>query len=490
MATLAQRAKLKTLYEQSMEAGGLPAFRRNWEQSLGVHGEDGPQRFDGEKRELDHKKWHVGEVMHTLLGNDWRQTFAQFYQRAGASRFEAILPGELNLVSAGLDVIAGLMNARALEAAAAPEWIWDRMCTVEEASGEGGFHIGLRAKNDQPATDLAPGQRIPLATITQTRIHRNRTLNQGQRVAVNFWTIKDDLTGQIMEAVDAIGRQVLAERERKVADAVMGISLTVGGANTKALTVSTGTNIGADHLAVPVVQDGLTFFPYQKGLYGAAGANAGAVVPSPENGLYIQNYANDCFTDGLGLSDYTALGKMLQIWLANLDPFSGLPVPAPEGITLLVAPGPAAIQMKALLQAEAIWQAGAASAVATAFGTQTISSYNLIRAMVREIVSSQFWANRLTSVGTVTLAANGTYAHLTMANVVGNTYHTAGSVQSAFYAGDFKRAVHYWQRMPYQVIQVPLSSVEFAEQTVLIQDHREAGQAFWVEPRAVYRAWA
>jgi len=494
MATITQRKKIKALFEQSMADGGLPAFKRNWDKSLGL--EDvgpGQQRFNREQREVDHKDFHVGEICHALMGNDWRDNLSQFASEANHQRYEGIggqiMGGELSLVSASLDVIAGLMNARALQAAAAPEWIWDRMCTVEEASGEGGFHIGLRAKDDQPSTDLADGQLLPTATITQTRIHRNRTLNQGQRVKVNLWAVRDDLTGQIMEAVDNTSRQVQAERERKVADAVLGICPLGAGATTKATLISAGTNIGTDGLAMPCVQDGLSFFPYQKGIYGASGANAGAIIPAPENDVYVQNFANSTETDGLGLGDYTALGKMLQIWLANRDPFTKLPVPAPDGVTIFVAPGPAAIQLKFLLEAESLWQAGTAAAVATALGTQTISGYNLVKALVRDIVSSQFWAERLVAAGTPKLAAAGTYLHQKLTNAVGDVATTTGSVQSAFYAGDFKRAVHYWQRMPYQVQQVPLSSIEYGEQTVIVQDQRERGQAFWVEPRAVYRAW-
>jgi hypothetical protein len=493
MATITQRKKIKALFEQSMADGGLDTFKQNWDKSLGIENLGaGRQRLNFEQREVDHNDFHVGEVCHALMGNDWRDNLTQFATEANQRRFEGqggqIMGGELSLVSASLDVIAGLMNARALQAAAAPDWIWDRMCTVEEASGEGGFHIGLRAMNDPHSTDLADGQSLPTAHTVQTRIHRNRTLNQGQRVKVNLWAVRDDLTGQIMEAVDNTSLMVLAERERKVADAVLGISATSGAANTKALTVSAGQNIGTDGLAMPVVQDGLSFFPYQKGIYGASGANAGAVILAPENDRLIQNFANATETDALGLTDYNALVKGLQILLANLDPFTVLPVPISlQGSQFFVAPA-AAVQLKFLLEAETLWQV--AANLTAAGGKNTVSSYNFVEELKLNVISSQYWANRLTSVGVTKLAANGTYSHQTLTNAVGDTFATAGSVLSAFYMGDFKRAVHYWQRMPYQVVQVPLSSIEFGEQTVIVQDQRERGQAFWVEPRAVYRAWA
>jgi hypothetical protein len=483
MASLLQRKKVKQLFEQSMAAGGLPAFRENWDRSLGIYG----QQFEQDHREVAHQDFHVGEICHTLLGNDWRDSIDQGWREAGARRFEsAILPGELSYVSGALDVIAGLMNARALERAANPEWIWDRMCTVEEATGEGGFHIGLRNMPDsQPSKDLADGQSLPEAKIIGTRIHRNRTLNQGLRVKVNYWTLRDDLTGQIMDAVDNTAVQVLAERERKICDAVLGIAPSGSGA-TFALNVSSGTTIGIDGLAIPCIQDGLTFFPYQKGVYGT---NVNAVVVSPENGLAVANFANCQDTDTFGLADYMAIQRAIATMVQNLDPFTGLPTQLDfRGMQFFVAPA-AEVQLKFLLQAEQIWQLGAI-ALTTAYGTNNVSKFNLVRDLGLEIVTSQFWATRCCTAGLTTVGPTGTYAHQALTQAVADTYHTAGSIMSAFWMGHFKKAVHYWQRMPYQVVQVPLSSMEYGEQTVLVQDQRERGQAFWVDPRQVYRTWA
>lgn len=474
-----------------MPQGGLPAFRRNWEQSIGVHEEDGRRVFKADKREVDYKDFHIGATCEALMGPHWRQTFEQFWREASRARFEGtggtVLTGDLPYVSAALDVIAGLANARALERPLAPQFIWQDFCTPTEIVGEGGFDIIVRAAGNQPSKDLADGQPIPTTDLLGSRVHRNRTLNQGLRCKVNKYTILDDLTGTLYEAVDEVADQVLNERERKVADCVLGIALTTGAANTFALTVSQGAAIGSDNLAIPVSQDGLTFFPYQKGVYGAAGTNAGAVVASPQNGRYIRNFANDNFTDGAGLADYNCLVRALSTLSANRDPFTLLPVQVDlSGMMILVSPA-SEVQLKFLLAAEKLWQGGAVG-IATALGSATVSSYNYARELAPNIRSSQLWMNRLLDVGVTTLAANGTYAHFTFNATAG--YATVASVHSALYMGHYKRAVRYAQRMPYSVIQVPLSSQEYAEECVMIQDVRERGQAYWVDPRVVWRAWA
>ena len=398
------------------------------------------------------------------------------------------MAGDTGLVSAGLDVIAGLMNARALARAQDPEWIWDRMCTVEQANGEGGFHIGSRTRPDNyPFTDLSPGQGLATAKLTQTRIHRNRTLNQGLRVKVNFWAIRDDLTGQIMESVDQGGSlPVLTERERKVADALLGVSQGTGSANTFATTTSSGTTIGTDGLAVPQIQDGLTFYPWQKGVYGI---NVNATVVSPENGLAIANYGNCNDTDGYGIADYTAIVRAFQCLSKNRDPFTGLPIPADlTGMQVLIPPA-GEIQFKFLLEAYALWQIGN-SGFTTTGGTAQQSAYNYLATRKLDIIMSQYWFNRLIDVGVAKVSSNGTYSQQKLTYAVGDTFSTVGSIMSAFYMGRFKEALIYWQRMPYQAVQVPLSSIEHGEQTVIVQDHRERGQAFWHNPRVCWRAWA
>ena len=486
-----KQKKLRSLFEASMSQGGLPAFRRNWEQSIGLQEDDrGQLHFDPEKREVDYKDFHVGAVMDALVGPRWRGTFERSYQRASNMRFEGlggtVMSGELPYVSAAIDVIAGLANARALERPRAPQFIWDSFCTPTEINGEGGFDIIVRTDGDKPSTDLADGEPIPTVTLKGSRIHRNRTLNQGLRTKINKYTIMDDLTGTLYSAVDENADQVLNERERKVADCVMGVALTTGGANTFALTVSQAAAIGSDGLAIPVQQDGVTFFPYQKGVYGAAGANSGAVVTSPQNGKYVRNYGNCNFTDALGLTDYNAFVRALNILTQNRDPFSGLPYPLDlAGMTILVSAA-SEIQMKFMLQAEALWQV--ASSLTAAGGLVTISNMNMLRDLNLNVKTSQVWMNRLLDVGVTTLAANGTYAHLGFNATAG--YATAASINSVLYMGHFKEAVRYAQRNPYTVMQVPLSSDEYAEEVVLVQDVRERGQAYWVNPRVVWRAWA
>ena len=508
MATATQQKRLKTLFEQSMQEGGLRKFRENWEKSIGIHQRerscltpDGErqnrfeQAFDANDRAVDHRDWSVGEALCAVIGPSWRSSLDQFWQRAAAARFEGvgsdIMAGDTPYVSAGLDVVAGLLNARSLQRAKDPEWIWDRMCTVEEAVGEGGFHIGSRVRpDDQTFQDLADGQMPPTQKVTSTRVHRNRTLNQGLRAKVNYWALRDDLTSQIMESVDQVSVFVLSERERKVADALMGVATGT--------TLGSGPSVGVPGNAVPMTQDGLNFFPWQTG---TLGTNANATNPAPENGVAVANFANDGTAtgssggDGKGLTDYTTIVRALQTLYANNDPFTGLPPNMSfQGMQFLVAPA-AKVQLEFLLQAKAIWQIanygfnpgiGAAGTV----GGATVSDYNIVEKMKLEIVESQYWFNRLVTAGVYKVGSTGTAYQTKLTNGPTDSYNTAGSIMSAYFMGHFKECLSYWQRMPYQTIQVPLSSVEYGEQTVLLVEHRERGFPFWKEPRKVWRTWA
>ena len=360
----------------------------------------------------------------------------------------------------------------------APEFIWDRMCTPVEITGEGGFDVIIRSDGMQPFIDLADGESIPTVKVKGSRVHRNRSLNQGLRTKVNKYTILDDLTGTLFQAVDENADQVLNERERKVADCLMGVSA--------ATTLATAEDIGKPGLAMPMSQDGLTWFPWQKGVYGT---NAGAAAVSPQNQKLIQNYGNCADTDGLGLTDYTALVRATQVLNGNRDPFTALPVQVRwENMQFLVAPS-AVFQLEVLLQAKAIWQI-ANSGFTTSGGTATVSEFNLVERFKLQIERSQIWFNRLVDVGVYKISSAGSVTHQTLTNAAGDTYNTVGSIMSCFFMGHFKEALGYVVRNPYSVIQVPLGPAEFGEETVLIQDVRERGQAYWKDPRKVYRTWA
>ena len=89
------------------------------------------------------------------------------------------------------------------------------MCTVTEIEGEGGFDIIVRSDGGQPGHASCDGQALPTVKLKGSRVHRNRTLNQGLRTKINKYTILGYLTGTLYGAVDENADQVLNERERK-----------------------------------------------------------------------------------------------------------------------------------------------------------------------------------------------------------------------------------------------------------------------------------
>jgi hypothetical protein len=493
--------KVRTLFESAVKEGGLDLFKLRFEQSLGIVRDDANHpSLDDNAKAVDHADIPPEVACEALMGPGWRKTFEQHWIAADMARrrFEgvgsAVLPGELSTVSGAFDVFAGLVGARMLARPAAPEFIWDRMCDVRPNMYEGGFDIGTRPSIDvtkkQDGTDLPPGQIGPVVHLVPTRVHRNRPLRQQKFVKINWHTARNDLTGSLYQSVDECADLVLYERERKVADALLGVSAGTGSANTFATTVSSAEAVGTDNLAVPQSQDGLVWFPYQKGTYGA---NVNAAVPAPQTGVLVANYANANETDGAGLTDYTALVRWLKIAALNKDPWTGRPWPVTmRGATILIAPG-SRPQLEFLLQARALWQIANAAGTTTGLsgaGTATVSDYNFIREMGIQIVESQYWMSRLVDVGVAKVSSGGTYSHQSLTAASTDTYNTAGSIYSAFYAGFPKRAMAYDQVMPYESVQLPLTSVEYSEQTISYNMFQEQGFPYWFQPREMWRAWA
>ena len=486
-----QMAKVRKLFDASMAEGGTAVFGQRFEQSLGVvRDESGHAEYDPEQRAVDHEDLPPEVCCEALMGPRWRSTFEQHWQEAARrrTRFEgigsAVMPGELATVSGAFDVFAGLVGARMLARPQLPKFIWDRMCRVVPNLYEGGFDIGTRPDYDVSAVnttngiDLAPGQRGPTVTMKPTRVHRNRPMRQQKFVKINWHTARNDLTGTLYSSVDEVADIVLFERERKVADAVLGIS-----AGT---TLATAETIGTPGLAMPMSQDGLTWFPWQAGTFGT---NANSKTPSPQNQKLVANYANANETDGQGLTDYGCMVRALKILTLNRDPFTQAPIDAMlEGMKFFVAPG-SEPQLRSLLQAFALWQLNNAAGPISAF-TANQTSFNYLASLNLEVITSQYWTSRLTDVGVYKVSSTGAVTHQTLTNAASDTYNTVGSVYSALYAGHFGEAVNYDQIMPYESVALPLSSEEIAEQTISYNMFQEDGQAYWVHPRKVWRAWA
>jgi hypothetical protein len=497
----AKEREIKVLYDASMPKGGLPAFKLNFEQSLGVHydehmTQDGQshtvQKLDTNRRVLDHTDLHVGGCMNALLGRDWRTKFEGGWKQAIHLKYEGVgsatMPGDLPYVSAALDVIAGLANARALERAAAkPRWIWDEMCTPVEIMGEGGFDIGARADFDvnqvQDGTNLAPGQRGPTVKLLGTRVHRNVSLRQHKRAMINKQTVINDLTGQLFQAIDDVDDLVCYERERKVADLALGIG-------------------SAAFPATYFSKDGLSVFPYQAGIWAAAGTtptstvgNIGTNLPSPQNQKCVTNYANAVTNDGHGFDSYLLLVRALQVLTSNHDPFTGLPLEVPlEGMKIWCAPA-AKPQVEFLLGQLVLWQIQNAAGTTTGLsgaGSATQSGYDLLKAMKIEVVTSQIWADRVLNIGLqkATPYNSNTAAYQTFTNLTASSYNTANSILGLGLLGHFKNAIHYHMIEPFNTAAAPLGPDQVAEQVVHIQDFFEQGSAYWVRPWEVWRFYA
>ena len=151
MTGLANKIKyLNTL----METCKSPAeFRREFKRKLGVTTHQKlitndrnvtelvpVEKFNANSpdREFDHNDFQFGEIMQNALKADWRTKFENSYQDSCRVRFNVIGSSSVNsdapYTSAAVDVIAGLVNARALARPQSPKYIGHEFCKEEESS--------------------------------------------------------------------------------------------------------------------------------------------------------------------------------------------------------------------------------------------------------------------------------------------------------------------------------------------------------------------
>ena len=487
-----QKRAIKALFDESMAKGGLAEFKKNFNESIGLADDpdnEGRKIMESSKQILDYKDVPGEVCCEAIMGESWKQTFEQMYVPAAQARMHyesagsAVLPGELSTVSAAFDVFAGLVNARMLEKTKDAALIWDRLCNVVTNPGEGGFDIRTRAQYDvgnQSDTDMPPGTRGPVVGLVPTRVHRNRPMYTQKRCKINWHTARNDLTGTLYSSVDEVADMVLWERERKVIDLALAVS-TAG--NT---TFATPPSIGQPGLCTPANRDGLNWAPYQEGVYNG---NAGANLPSPQGGVLVSNYANSNVVNGVGLTDNTTLIRMLKQLTLNRDPWTGkFKEISLKGMKFLIPPG-SRPQLEFLLSSRMLWQMGNGGLNASG-GTATVGDYNFIKELGIEIIESQFAYSRLVDVGTMKAAANGTLTSVALTAALADSYNTAGSIYSAFYAGYFDKAINYNQIIPYSAIQVPLDGNDIVEKTISHAVFEEMGAPYWVNPELVGRQWA
>ena len=248
-------------------------------------------------------------------------------------------------------------------------------------------------------------------------------------------------------------------------------------------------------------QDGLSFFPYQAGIWAPAGTtptstvgNYGTNLVSPQNQKCIANFANAVTNDGHGLDSYLLLVRALQVLAANHDPFTGLPENIPmEGMKLFVAPA-AKPQVEYLLGQLSLWQIQNASGTTTGLsgaGTATTSDFDMLKRLKIELVTSQVWADRILNIGLQKATPyNGGTAYQTFTNLTASSYNTANSILSFGLLGHFKQAAKYHVLQPFTSEAVPLGPDQYAEETVAITDFRECGQLYWHNPHKVWRFYA
>ena len=263
--------KTRNMYESYLRIGSnsgaaRQAFQNEFRHRLGLCDKNGNDYKDrvgnrilrecaDEQLRLTCDDFSIKELMESMCGpgishflqSKPRTSFLQRNQNfAIAERYpsdpRALLeaPGVGTGPSAFADINAwtalnsGLLERRILEQFQNPGFIGDIICPPEQTRiAEGQKVIGAANLGALP-TQRQPGMPHTRAAMQERWVTLPRTAEWALAIDVSFETAWFDLTGQVLETAEQVGKRVALARELRQIDAVIGVSTSTG--------LSTGIN--------------------------------------------------------------------------------------------------------------------------------------------------------------------------------------------------------------------------------------------------------
>ncbi len=280
----------------------LKTFEVRVRESLGLSTDKvGNMVIDQSKKQVNARDVDFTEIMQTFLQPHYGRNITEgdIHQAMGTIRLAETGGGAPLGPSAMLDVNAfrssvfGLLDALAAEPAEEVDYLSERLIPTRQVNTNGGYYIGARGESDLYADPLEEGEAAPLTGIKPSKIKLPEQYRRGKAVKITSHMMKYDRTTQIQEAVDKAGTGVKFQKEKDVAQCVMGIVNTFE-------------------------QDGKTANTYQD-----------AATDAPNT--YVNTSIN-------ALSSYTDINDALTLLRRIRDPYTGRPVGLKAPYTLIVSP--------------------------------------------------------------------------------------------------------------------------------------------------------
>jgi hypothetical protein len=401
---------------------GPVGFVRTMHSLLGLRNERGIRNRNDEGRpvlesvQLRPEAFSLRTLASAVFGDDQIESQlcrpAPTFNELQADVLEAgndIVPSQFSNITAYNETVAGLLEAKILEAYNRPEFLADQLTTNIPSNKRQEKFIGISTPGDD-AQERTPGQTHPRAQLVERYVTTPITKNRANAIDVTREAVMFDLTRQLLEHAELVARTLALRKEYLVWDVVLGITNNY-------------------------TYDGTTYYTYV--------ASSGSWV----------NVANN------DLVDYTSIDLAYILASRMVDQETGQPISLDMN-QMIVMPGRAAIADKVLTDTQV--RQGSAAATTTV-GTPLGYGKNPIAGRFSTPLVSQYADKRLLDV-----AGDGVTSGLIDRIDTQNSYSWTAAqkrshADSIWFAGNFKKAFVYIENLPLTIVRAAPTSYEMAD---------------------------
>jgi hypothetical protein len=342
-----------------------------------------------------------------------------------------IVPSQFANISAYNSAVIGLLEARILEAYHKPKFILQNAVENIPSKLRSLKIMGVSSIGDV-AQVRDPGQTHARANLSERYVQTPDTVNRGIGIDVTREAALFDYTSQLMKQADTAGESLALRKEYLIADVAIGATNTYKYNGTSYNTYST------------TAQD-------------TGGGN----------------WVNQIVNPITSSNAWDAFNNVLQQWVGMVDPETGQPISI-EGFDILAMPQ-IAMLMEVALQASEITRMANALA-GTNWPADAYKSVNPAKGLFRLLGGDQAKIYPYA------------YAEVTRSVANGGLGLTGTSATGLWFAGDFKKAIHWNENIPLTIVRANVNEYAMGDRGLtmaLFAD--EMGAAGITDPRYIIK---
>lgn len=147
------------------------------------------------------------------------------FQRDVLEAGNEVVPSQFSNITAYNETVAGLLEAKILEAYQRPEFIADKLVTNYPSNKVQEKFIGISTPGDD-AQQRQPGQPHPRTNLSERYVVTPVTKNYANAIDVTAEAALFDMTRQLMDHADQVGQTLALRKEYRVLNTFLGIDNT------------------------------------------------------------------------------------------------------------------------------------------------------------------------------------------------------------------------------------------------------------------------